>query len=1010
MLRKIHPAAAAFAVLALIAAALVLLIAPARSAVTLPTCPSTVLTRSGTQTTSVNQANSNGTWDLSGAVWPSSFDQGTHTYPIRSDSWGKGCILGGEVHGPIGRNETRDQWYNATNGGDREGGEIWRTTMDSADDWVVNRDSYGSDFEDANDPNSTNAASTYYVDHQHLEWVRDDCVEDEDDSGVGVPLNVVINNSLWDGCFTVFAERPTYSNSGQQNGTGPQTLQVENSLIYSNPQPLGSTYCSDAKVTQGRCIATGTPGLWLGSHGIWKWSAAAASHVIMRNVTFRLDNASYSSCSPQQWPAGTYENVRLLWTNSKPYSSAGGCTNVLPAGVTLVSGQAALDEWNQKKAAWLAGNPTPSPTPTATTTAPTATPTATATATPTPGPDTDPTMIGAGDIADAGALASSQSTGDLIRERTPTFVFTVGDNAYPDGTASNYSGAYDPGWGSFKAKTYPAPGNHDYHTTNAQGYVDYFGASKVKNAQDGGTYYAYDVSPYWRAYSLNSEISMTGAQLTWLKADVAAHPGKHYIVYWHKPRYTSGSQHSGTTAVCPLWDAVPNLDLVLTGHNHVYERFAKMDCAGAVKSTGARQFVVGTGGNPELYTFNALATGEEYRNRDHMGVLKLQLHQNSYDWAWILSGRSATGAAEPTKGQVLDSGTAATNTVVGPGPTPSPTPTPTPSPTATGSPTPTPSPTATGTPTPPATVQTPTASDATAACGTVSIHYQTGAADTDPSDFDILVNGSVAFSDSLAPGQSGVYDRQFLEDEFNGQADIQVLGNGQPIFSETRSTNCQPDPTTGKSFVGGNEAQAGGPSLQVPYPSGVQNGDLVLFQIVHNKGTRSTLGTPAGLTAVGSQATDGGSLATVLYKCIVGSTCPATAPTFAGNSGETIYQMSGTSLAYRGVSNVELTATAVEGSTDAQHPVTGSTAHVGWDLVLGSDRITGTGVTGSNWTFGSTLSERRTNEQCTTDQTAGCISQSIADTAVDKPTGSHTYTAQTSNTVQYAITRLVVIY
>ena len=364
---KVRPAAVAFAVLALIAAAVVLLSAPARSAVVLPGSPRTVLTRSGTQTSSVNQANSNGTWDLRGAVWPSSFDQGTHTYPVRSDSWGTGCVLGGTIHGPIGRNETRDQWYNAS-GGDREGGEIWRMSMDSASDWVVNRDSFGSDFEDANDPNSTNAGSTYYADHQHLEWVRDDCVESEDDSGVGGPINITVTNSLWDGCFTVFAERPTYSNSGTQNGSGPQTLRVEDSLIYSNPQPLGPKYCSDAKVTQGRCIATGTSGRWLGSHGIWKWSAAAASHVIIRNTTFRLDNASYSSCAPQQWPAGTYENVRLLWTSSKPYSSAGGCTNKLPAGVTLVTGQAALDEWNAKKAAWLAGpsSPTTAPSPTQT--------------------------------------------------------------------------------------------------------------------------------------------------------------------------------------------------------------------------------------------------------------------------------------------------------------------------------------------------------------------------------------------------------------------------------------------------------------------------------------------------------------------------------------------------------------------------------------------------------------------------------------------------------------------
>ena len=39
---------------------------------------------------------------------------------------------------------------------------------------------------------------------------------------------------------------------------------------------------------------------------------------------------------------------------------------------------------------------------------------------------------------------------------------TLGDNAYEDGTAADFRECYDPSWGKYKARTKPAPGNHDY--------------------------------------------------------------------------------------------------------------------------------------------------------------------------------------------------------------------------------------------------------------------------------------------------------------------------------------------------------------------------------------------------------------------------------------------------------------------------------------------------------------------------------------------------------------------
>src|SRR5207249_3813098 len=92
-----------------------------------------------------------------------------------------------------------------------------------------------------------------------------------------------------------------------------------------------------------------------------------------------------------------------------------------------------------------------------------------ATVTVTSGSGTTVTLVGAGDIADCDA----EPTAALL-DNIPGTVFTAGDNAYSDGSAANYAQCYDPSWGRHKTRTRPAPGNHDYHTSGATGYFDYF--------------------------------------------------------------------------------------------------------------------------------------------------------------------------------------------------------------------------------------------------------------------------------------------------------------------------------------------------------------------------------------------------------------------------------------------------------------------------------------------------------------------------------------------------------
>lgn len=316
--------------------------------------PPVTLTLTGNQTQGVRADNNGGTWDLRGAVWNENAPDPI-AYPIRSDAWTKGAILGGTVYGNIPKTWTRDQWYNGLDGGRELHGEVYRQSMtDTADNTLLIQDGYAEDFEDAYDPNAVRSDSTTDLEHVRATYIRDDCIENEGRGTTQVPMSVLVRDSLFDGCFTGFAERPPSVGDGLPNGTGTQTFDVEHSLLYVQPQPLGPNYCSTSLTLVGRCVATAEPSVWLGAHGIWKWSSAAASTVVVRNSIFRLDLPSYSGCVSQQWPDGTYQDDVLVWAGPGPYASAGGCANTLPPGVRVTTD---VGVWDRAKAAWLAGQP-----------------------------------------------------------------------------------------------------------------------------------------------------------------------------------------------------------------------------------------------------------------------------------------------------------------------------------------------------------------------------------------------------------------------------------------------------------------------------------------------------------------------------------------------------------------------------------------------------------------------------------------------------------------------------
>lgn len=242
-------------------------------------------------------------------------------------------------------------------------------------------------------------------------------------------------------------------------------------------------------------------------------------------------------------------------------------------------------------------------------------------------------FVGAGDIGDC-ASDGARLTAEIL-DRIDGTVFTAGDNAYVYGTTDEYARCYDPYWGRHKARTRPSPGNHDYYTDEAAPYFAYYGE---RAGPAGRGYYSYTAGA-WHVVSLNSnvDVSAGSAQLAWLAADLAASRTPCALAYWHHPRFSSG-WHGDDTRFVALWRALEEagVDVVITGHDHHYERFAAMTADGALDPLrGIRSFVVGTGGHGDLRPLVGVRPNSEVRFSEAWGVLKLTLHATRYDWEFV---------------------------------------------------------------------------------------------------------------------------------------------------------------------------------------------------------------------------------------------------------------------------------------------------------------------------------------------------------------------------------------
>ncbi len=272
---------------------------------------------------------------------------------------------------------------------------------------------------------------------------------------------------------------------------------------------------------------------------------------------------------------------------------------------------------------------------------------------------TDPVIAAAGDIACDpsnsnfnGGNGSANScrqlyTSDLLVNANLAAVLDLGDNQYYCGGYQAFLQSYDLSWGRVKSITHPAVGNHEYLTSGgtgcdtsnagASGYFNYFGSAA---GQPGQGYYSFDVGT-WHIIALNSNCGSAGGcgatspQGIWLANDLKTHTNFCTLAYWHIPLFSSGGRANNNSKT--FWQLLydNNADLILSAHDHIYERFAPQTPSGTLDTTrGIRELLVGSGGANHTGIVS-VAANSEVRNADTFGVLDLTLHPTGYDWRFV---------------------------------------------------------------------------------------------------------------------------------------------------------------------------------------------------------------------------------------------------------------------------------------------------------------------------------------------------------------------------------------
>jgi len=243
-------------------------------------------------------------------------------------------------------------------------------------------------------------------------------------------------------------------------------------------------------------------------------------------------------------------------------------------------------------------------------------------------------------IGDYGSDSKEEETvSEMVKGWQPDFIITVGDNNYSVGARVTidrnigqyfheyiypYEGEY--GDGADVNRFFPVLGNHDWITSKARAYLDYF------SLPGNERYYDFVWGPV-HFFALDSSanepdgIGISSLQAAWLRSALADSTSPWKIVYIHHPPYSSGDVHGSTKAIqwpYEEWGA----DAVLAGHDHVYER---------IMQGGFPYFVNGLGGRSR-YDFGEALPGSEVRYQENYGAMLVEASEVSIKFEFYALG------------------------------------------------------------------------------------------------------------------------------------------------------------------------------------------------------------------------------------------------------------------------------------------------------------------------------------------------------------------------------------
>jgi hypothetical protein len=253
-------------------------------------------------------------------------------------------------------------------------------------------------------------------------------------------------------------------------------------------------------------------------------------------------------------------------------------------------------------------------------------------------------------LAATGDGASGEPNADAVANMiagwNPNMFVYLGD-VYDDGTFTEFYNWYGSGtdrYSQFRAVTNPVVGNHEYGVEGAGGYFDYF--DNVPH------YYSFNAAG-WHIINLDStsQFGQTDPgtpQYDWLVADLTANPAVCTIVNFHHPVYNIGPE-GDATRMNQIWTllAQHGVDVVLTGHDHDYQRWQPLNGLGSLDPNGITQFVVGTGGHgiqDFIRTDSRVAIGFD-TPPTAFGALRMELNPSGTAYQFV-----------NTAGATLDSG------------------------------------------------------------------------------------------------------------------------------------------------------------------------------------------------------------------------------------------------------------------------------------------------------------------------------------------------------------------